>query len=410
VHEESVFARKQYFYPDLPKGYQISQHDRPFATGGHLDVATDDGEPRRIPITRIHLEEDAGKTQHLEGSPLSAVDHNRAGVPLIEIVSEPALREAREASAYLRALRSILMAIDACDGNLEEGSFRCDANVSLRPRGTLPLGTRVELKNLNSFRFVEQAIEHEALRQATLLAEGREVRQETRLFDPDRRETRPMRSKEEAADYRYFPDPDLPPLAIPAARVETIRAALPELPEARIARYRALGVPEEHARTFAEEREVARWFDEAVAAAPAEAPGIAQLVKGELLRELKDDPAALSRASLRPGDVARLAGERSAGRLSATQTKRVLGALVGGEGPLERLLEREGAQVEDTAVLDPMVDAVLERHAGEVEKLRQGKAQILGFLVGQVMKASGGKARPDLVKAMLERKVHGGER
>ncbi|MCC7381290.1 MAG: Asp-tRNA(Asn)/Glu-tRNA(Gln) amidotransferase subunit GatB [Deltaproteobacteria bacterium] len=408
IRAESIFARKHYFYPDLPKGYQISQYERPLCEHGALEIATDDGRAKRVQIVRIHLEEDAGKNVHVEGQAYTLVDFNRAGVPLIEIVSAPDLSSAGEASRYLKALRAILMTLEVSDGNMQEGSFRADINVSLRPRGETQLGTRCEVKNVNSFRFVEQAIEHEIIRQARVLSEGGAVVQETRLFDSQKKSTRSLRSKEEAHDYRYFPDPDLPPLQIDPSWVEAARAALPELPAAKIARWLAAGVPDDAARTFADERDVAAFFDRATRGHPEGAAGIAHLIRGEILRELKDEPQGIKNTALRPEDVAELVKLKESGRISSTQQKKLLGELWRGGGPLEALVRSEGEQVSDLALLDPIIEKILADNAGEVAKFRQGKAQVLGFFVGQVMKQSGGKANPQLVKLRIEAKLKGG--
>lgn len=405
IRAVSEFSRKHYFYPDLPKGYQISQLDLPLCEHGALSITTDDGQPRLVHIARIHLEEDAGKNLHVEGEAYTLVDYNRAGVPLAEIVSAPDLRSAGEAARYLKALRAILVAIDVCDGNMEQGSLRADINVSLRPRGAEALGTRVEIKNVNSFRFVEQAIEHEVVRQANILEDGGKIVQETRLYDSHRRVTRAMRSKEEAPDYRYFPDPDLPPLVVPEAWVSEARAALPELPAAQIARWMAAGVPEEAARTFAEERAVARYFDRALAARPASAAALANLVKTEILRELKDDPAAIEAARLTPETLAELVALREQDKLSSSQQKKLLIELWRSGGSLAALLEAEGGQLDDAAALGALVDAVLAAHPKEVASVRAGKLQIVGFLMGKIMKQSGGKAKPELVRALLEEKL-----
>ena len=402
IERRSLWARKQYFYPDLPKGYQISQYEQPICTGGGLEVAVEGAEPRRIGLTRIHMEEDAGKSTHLRGTNRSLVDYSRAGVPLVEIVSEPELRSAAEAAAYLRELRNLLRFLDVCDGNMEQGSFRCDANVSIRPRGESALGDRVELKNINSFRFVEQAIELEILRHARILAEGGTVTQETRLFDPDKKETRSMRTKEEAADYRYFPDPDLPPLVLDEAVVDRIRAELPELPSTRRARWsEAWSIPAEHARVFAEERALADWFDAAVGDAPKLAPAIANLIKTEVLRELKDAPEAIAESRMRPADLRGLVEAKEAGKISNAQLKKLFGKLWSGQGELSKLLAAEGEQVRDPAVIGPILDELLSAHPAELEKLRGGNQKVAGFFVGQVMKRTKGKADPGVVNQLL---------
>jgi aspartyl-tRNA(Asn)/glutamyl-tRNA(Gln) amidotransferase subunit B len=402
INTTSVFARKHYFYPDLPKGYQISQYDLPICEHGRLEL-----QPKRsIGIVRIHMEEDAGKSMHLEGAPVSLVDYNRAGVPLIEIVSAPDLKSAHEASSYLKALRAILVTLDVCDGNMEEGSFRCDANVSIRPRGATKLGTRCEIKNLNSFRYVEQAIEFEIVRHAHVLSEGGEIEQETRLFDHHKKVTRPLRSKEEAHDYRYFPDPDLPPLSIEQSWIDQLRATLPELPAQQIARYVALGVPEEHARSFAEEPRVASFFERALSSFPEGALPIANFVKGEVLRELNESGGSIeSRPDLSPSDLAELVRLKEADKISSTQQKKLFAQMWREGTPLAKLLSAEGEQIGDSAVLEPIVDRVIAENPAEVERYKKGNAKLLAFFVGQVMKATRGKAKPPLVQELLERKL-----
>ncbi|MEQ9496619.1 MAG: Asp-tRNA(Asn)/Glu-tRNA(Gln) amidotransferase subunit GatB [Deltaproteobacteria bacterium] len=406
VHERSTWARKQYFYPDLPKGYQISQYDRPICTDGHLEIRGADGAPTTIRIERIHMEEDAGKTSHEAGSPVSLVDYNRAGVPLIEIVSKPDLRSAQDAANYLRALRAVLVALGVCDGNMEEGSFRCDANVSIRPIGETELGTRCELKNINSFRYVEQAIEVEILRHARVLDDGGAIVQETRLYDSAKRETRSMRGKEEAHDYRYFPDPDLPPLVVAPERIERLRATIGELPAAKYTRYvETLGIPDEHARAFVDEPAVARYFDAAVDARPEAALGIANLIKGEVLRELKDDPAAIRDSKLSPEELAELVRLRDADDISSTQQKKMFAKLWRDGGSVEALMDSMGGQVDDPAVLGPILDELFAKHPDEVEKLAGGNKKIISFFVGQVMRATKGKAKPPLVNQLIAERL-----
>jgi aspartyl-tRNA(Asn)/glutamyl-tRNA(Gln) amidotransferase subunit B len=402
IRETSVFARKHYFYPDLPKGYQISQHDRPLCEHGRLEV----GE-RTIRIARIHVEEDAGKNQHVDGASFTRVDYNRAGVPLIEIVSAPDLHGAAEAAAYLRALRAILVTLEVCDGNLEEGSFRCDANVSLRPRGETALGVRCEIKNVNSFRFVEQAIEVEILRHARLLDGGEAVRQETRLYDAQTRTTRTMRVKEEADDYRYFPDPDLPSLVVPRAWIEAERAALPELPAARRARWIAAGVPSDAAETFAEDPALAAWFDRAAAHRPEALAVTANLIRTELLRALAEDGLALADAPLAPEPLAELAALRHRDAISSSQQKKLFGRLWRREASLEAMMREEGEQLDDADALVPIVDRCLADNPGQVAQFRSGKETLLAFFVGQVMKATKGKAKPPLVRDLLLARLRG---
>lgn len=404
IREKSIWSRKQYFYPDLPKGYQLTQYDEPICEHGTLTITADDGTPRAITIRRIHMEEDAGKSMHVEGAPYSLVDYNRAGFPLIEIVSDPDLRSAQEASAYLKALRSILMALEVCDGNMEEGSFRCDANVSIQRHGAAEYGTRCELKNINSFRFVEQAIEHEILRHAKIVAAGGKIDQETRLFDSVKKETRSMRSKEEAHDYRYFPDPDLPPLLVAKEWIAELKAALPELPAAKRKRYlEELKLPEEHAATFAEEQNVAAFFDRAVKTFPEGAVPIANLIKGDVLRELKDTPEQIDK--LNAEDIANLVRAKEEGKISSSQQKKMFLQMWEHQTPLKELLEKEGSQVEDLSVLEPILDKLIADNHKTALKLKEGQQSLMGFFVGGVMKATGGKAKPQLVRDLLLKKL-----
>jgi aspartyl-tRNA(Asn)/glutamyl-tRNA(Gln) amidotransferase subunit B len=393
VQPKSVWSRKQYFYPDLPKGYQISQYDRPLCEHGHLDVGA-----KKIRIARIHMEEDAGKNIHVPGAPYSLVDFNRAGVPLIEIVSAPDLRSAQEATAYLKELRSILMALGVCDGNMEEGSFRCDANVSIRPKGDQKLGTRCEIKNVNSFKFIEQAIEYEIARHADILTSGGTVELETRLFDSEKKETRSMRGKEEAHDYRYFPDPDLPVLALDPAWIHELGASLPELPGPKRKRYAGLHVPHDLVETLLDRPEIARYFDEAAAHRPAFAPAIANFVVGAILRE----PEARTKVSAT--SLAELVELKESGKVSSTQQKQLFDRLKTG-GVLADLLAATGEQISDRGALDQIVDQVLASNQDNVTKYRAGKTQVLNAILGQVMKASGGKANPALVRSILEEKL-----
>jgi aspartyl-tRNA(Asn)/glutamyl-tRNA(Gln) amidotransferase subunit B len=409
IRTRSTFARKHYFYPDLPKGYQISQYAEPLCEHGFLEIAGSDGQTRQVSIIRIHMEEDAGKNIHVEDAPFSLVDYDRAGVPLIEIVSGPDLRSAQEAGAYLKDLRAILVTLDVCDGNMEEGSFRCDANVSVRPKGEEKLGTRCEIKNVNSFRYVEQAIEHEILRHARIIAEGGKIEQETRLFDHVKKETRSMRSKEEAHDYRYFQDPDLPPLVVPSEWIEAAKQELPELPAKKRRRYvDALGIPDEHARAFCEEPTVAAFFDAAVKAYPAGAVSIAHLVKVEVLRELKDEPRGIVAAKIKPAELAELVKLKAADKISSTQQKKMFEQMWAKGTPIAELMQTMGEQVDDPAVLGPIIDEVIQRSPDEVAKLKAGQEKLIGYFVGQVMKASGGKAKPTLVRDMVLAKIKDG--
>ncbi|KAF0280837.1 Asp-tRNA(Asn)/Glu-tRNA(Gln) amidotransferase subunit GatB [Spiribacter aquaticus] len=408
VAGRSVFARKNYFYPDLPKGYQISQYELPVVGAGHLDIELDDGTRRRIGVTRAHLEEDAGKSLHEGFTRMTGIDLNRAGTPLLEIVSEPELRSAREAVAYMKKMHSLVRYLRICDGNMQEGSFRCDANVSVRPVGETRFGTRAELKNLNSFRFVERAINFEIERQIELIEDGGEVIQETRLFDPDRGETRSMRGKEQAHDYRYFPDPDLLPLEITPAHIDRVRDELPELPDAKSGRFqRDYGLSAYDAGVLTGSRELADYF-EAVAAAAGDAKLSANWVMGEL-------SGALNKAGLEitqsPIDAAMLAGlllrirdETISGKIA----KEVFEALWNGEGDADTVINDRGLrQVTDNAAIEAMVEEAIAANPGQLEQYRAGKTKLMGFFVGQVMKASGGKANPQQVNEILKRRLDG---
>jgi len=410
VHERSVFARKNYFYPDLPKGYQISQYEAPLATGGWLDVPIEgpDGEAgtRRIGLARIHMEEDAGKSVHdaqIAGEG-THVDLNRAGVPLLEIVSEPDLRSAAEAASYLRRLRALLRDVDVSDADLEKGHFRCDANVSLRRRGEARLGTRTELKNLNSFRFVEAAIEAEVARQARILASGGTVVQATLAFDPETRRTRVMRVKENADDYRYFPDPDLVPLRIAPERIEAIRAALPEPSERRRERFAAEhGLPERDAARLVESRALADFF-EAAAARHGDARSVAKW----LLRDVREalGEREIEHSRLTPEALARLLGLVDAGRVTAQSARELLPELCERGGDPAALVRARGLEaVSDAGELEAAVDGVLAEAAEQVARYRAGEAKVLHFLMGQVMRRTGGKASPAAVRELLARKL-----
>ncbi|HET9582207.1 MAG TPA: Asp-tRNA(Asn)/Glu-tRNA(Gln) amidotransferase subunit GatB [Gemmatimonadota bacterium] len=408
VQPTSIFARKHYFYPDLPKGYQISQYDRPLATAGGLEIVLDDGTRKAIGITRLHLEEDAGKSLH--GSDGTRVDFNRCGTPLIEIVSEPDLASPREAYLYLSTLKRSLQYLDVSDCNMEEGSLRCDANVSLRPRGEGALGTKTEVKNVNSFRYVEDALTYEILRQAEALDAGRAVVHETLLWDSARGEARPMRSKEMSHDYRYFPEPDLEPLAVPAARVEEIRSRLPEGPAARAARFvNEYGLPDYDAGVLTATRGMAEYF-EAVVERFGDAKEVSNWVMGEVLRlanergeevRLEPEPSPLS-----PERLAALLRLKSEGAISGSAAKEVLAAVVDtGRDPAAVVEERGLAQVSDTGALEAEIDAVLEAHPDEVAAYRAGKEGLMGFFVGQVMRRTRGKANPQRVNELLRERL-----
>ncbi len=404
VRPASVFARKNYFYPDLPKGYQISQFDRPLAEGGVLPLSQHE---KGVGIERLHLEEDAGKLLHeapgggaLPGE--SLVDFNRCGVPLVEIVSRPDMASAAEAQDYLQTLHQLLLYTGTSDGNMEEGSLRCDANVSVRRRGAPRLGTKTEIKNVNSFRNVARAIEHEIGRQIEVLEAGGRVAQETRSFDAESGTTRLMRSKEEAHDYRYFPEPDLPPLVLSRERIDSLRAELPELPWQRRARFAAqYGLPAADAQLLTAARELADYYEAAVAALPSNPKGIANWVMGEMLRDVKERRVEIG-ASLPAAHLAALVGMVDAGRISNSAAKEVFAAVrESGEEPAAAV-ERLGlAQISDSSQLERWIDEVLEQNAGQVGQYRAGKVQVLGFLVGQVMKRSGGRAEPKAVQQLL---------
>ena len=411
VQEVSIFARKNYFYPDLPKGYQISQYERPLATGGSLDISTAEGGTRPISIHRIHMEEDAGKLLH-EGHPwsdrMSGVDFNRAGVPLIEIVSAPDLRRAEEAQEYLAALRAILVFTGVSDGTMEEGSLRCDANVSVRPRGSGVLGTRTEIKNLNSFRHVARAIEHEAARQVALLEAGQRVVQETRLWNPDRGETVAMRSKEEAHDYRYFPEPDLPPLRVSAAWVDEVRRQLPELPAQKRQRFvTAYGLPGYDAGVLTQEPAVADYF-ETVARESGSAKAASNWVMNDVLRRLKDAPSGPAACPVAPAALAELIRLVEGGTVSSTMARELFEKMwTSGERP-GAIVEREGlAQVSDETAIRAAVAAVVAASPDQAAAYRGGKEATLGWFVGQVMRKMGGKANPQVVGALLKDELGG---
>ena len=410
VHPRSVFARKNYFYPDLPKGYQISQYEEPLATGGWLDVDVD-GAVQRVGLTRIHIEEDAGKSIHddaVASSDGSHIDLNRAGVPLLEIVSEPDLRSPEEASAYLRTLRAILRWAGVSDADMEKGQLRCDANVSLRPHGATALGTRTELKNLNSFRFVEDALHAEILRQAALLDGGGKVVQATMHYDAERRSTRVMRLKENADDYRYFPDPDLVPLVIAEAQIDAVRAALPELPEDRRARFAAeYALSEYDARLLTESRALADFF-EAAARASGKPKSIANWMLRDVLAQLKEREQEIDATALEPAALAALVALVEAGRVTAASARPLVAVLMEEGGDPEALVRSRGLEaVSDTGLLESAADAVIAAHADVAAQVRAGEEKGLNFLMGQVMKRTQGKADPKAVREILGRKLQG---
>jgi aspartyl-tRNA(Asn)/glutamyl-tRNA(Gln) amidotransferase subunit B len=423
-----VFARKNYFYPDLPKGYQISQYEIPVVSGGGLPIVwQQDGEPREkfVRLTRAHLEEDAGKSLHedamraLGGAALagmSGIDLNRAGTPLLEIVTEPDMRSSAEAVAYARALHGLVTWLGICDGNMQEGSFRCDANVSVRPIGQTEFGTRCEIKNLNSFRFMQQAIEYEVRRQVELIEDGGRVVQETRLYDPDRDETRSMRSKEDAHDYRYFPDPDLPPLVVEPALVERVRAALPELPAAMRARFEHdLGLTAYDAVTLTASRATARYFEDVAAALPdpaKQAKTAANWVMVDLAARLNREGLEIDACPVSPAQLARLIARITDGTVSGKIAREVFQAIwderLDGDDAADRVIEAKGLkQISDTGAIEKIVDEVLAANPKSVEEFRAGKEKAFNALVGQAMKATKGKANPQQVNELLRRKLGG---
>ena len=408
INRRSIFARKNYFYPDLPKGYQISQYELPIVAGGEVKFFVD-GEERRVRLTRAHLEEDAGKLLHELFQDMTGVDLNRAGTPLLEIVSEPELRGAKEAVAYARALHGLVMWIGICDGNMQEGSFRCDANVSVKKPGEKQLGTRCEIKNLNSFRFMERAIEFEARRQIELLEGGGKVEQETRLYDAERDETRSMRTKEDAHDYRYFPDPDLLPLLLREEQIEKIASELPELPDATRERFaRQYALPAYDAGVLTASRAAADYFEALVKAAGVDAKLCANWQTGALNAALNEADLPVSESKVSPASLAGLLKRIADGTLSGKMAKEVFDALWAGEGGADEIIERRGLrQISDSALIEKLVDDVLASNAKQVQDYRAGKEKAFNSLVGQVMKATKGKADPELVNRVLRRKLSG---
>jgi aspartyl-tRNA(Asn)/glutamyl-tRNA(Gln) amidotransferase subunit B len=408
VHSTSIFARKNYFYPDLPKGYQISQYDRPLATGGALEFDTREG-ARRIGIIRVHLEEDAGKSLHeglADSDRLTSLDFNRSGVPLIEIVSHPEVRSAADAGEYFSRMRAILVATGVTDGNMEEGSLRCDANVSVRPAGTSALGVKTEIKNLNSFRHVQRALEFEIERQVAVLEAGGAVDHETRLWDPAAARTMSMRSKEDAHDYRYFPEPDLPPLRVEAAAIEEWRRTLPELPDAQRRRFVAqYAIPEYDAALLTQSRALAAYF-EATAAASGNAKAASNWIMGELTRKMNELGAGIDEMTLAPDALAGLIRLVDSGTISGPTAKEVFEKMIASRQSAASIVEAEGlGRIDDEAAVDAAVRKVLAAHDDAVRQYRAGKKQTYGFLVGQVIKSMGGKANPALVNALMRREL-----
>jgi aspartyl-tRNA(Asn)/glutamyl-tRNA(Gln) amidotransferase subunit B len=405
----SVFARKNYFYPDLPKGYQISQYELPIVAQGSLEIVLEDGRTKRIGITRAHLEEDAGKSLH-EGLPgMTGIDLNRAGTPLVEIVSEPDMRSAKEAVAYMKKMHTLVRYLEICDGNMQEGSFRCDANVSVRRAGTQTFGTRTETKNLNSFRFVERAINFEIARQIELLESGRPVVQETRLYDPDKGETRPMRSKEEANDYRYFPDPDLLPLKVDEALIESVRTTLPELPDQKAARLCSeYGLSAYDAGVLTASRELADYYEEVVRAAPSDPKLAANWVMGDLAAALNKGGIEVSSGKLPAARLAELLRRVADGTISGKLAKEVFEVMWSEGAGADAVIESRGLrQITDTAAIVRAIEEVMAKNPAQLAEYRAGKDKLFGFFVGQVMKATGGKANPAQLNELLRGKLRG---
>ena len=407
VGKRSVFARKNYFYPDLPKGYQISQMSLPIVGNGKVHVTMEDGSEKTVGLTRAHLEEDAGKSVHDAFQGMTGVDLNRAGTPLLEIVSEPDMRSAKEAVAYARKIHSLVRYIEICDGNMQEGSFRCDANVSVRPAGEEKLGTRAEIKNVNSFRFLERAIDFEVERQIDILERGEEVVQETRLYDADNDETRSMRSKEEANDYRYFPDPDLLPVEVDDTLIETLRKTLPELPEARRSRFISeLQLSEYDASVLTSDRTTADYFETVFETSGAPAKLVSTWITGELFSrlnkdsvELPDSPVKTDRFS---GLIARIHDNTISGKIG----KNILDQMWASDETADAIIERDGLkQISDSSEIEKMIDDVIAANPDQLAQYRSGKDKLLSYFVGQVMKASRGKANPGQLNELLKEKL-----
>lgn len=407
VAPRSVFARKNYFYPDLPKGYQISQYELPIVAGGSLEISGGDGRRKVIGITRAHLEEDAGKSLHEDFHGMSGIDLNRAGTPLLEIVTEPDMRSAAEAVAYMKKLHTLVRWLGISDGNMQEGSFRCDANVSVRLKGSDTLGTRAEIKNLNSFRFVEQAIEYEVERQIGILESGGYIVQETRLYDPDRHETRSMRSKEEAFDYRYFPDPDLLPVVLDPDFVEEIRRSLPELPDARRARFvDDYALPAGDAEVLTASRELADFYEATNEATGGQHRLAANWVMGDLLGALNRDGLGVAACPVSPAQLGGLLARITDQTISGKIAKEVFEAMWQGEGDADRIIDLKGLrQITDSSALERIVDEVIAANPDQVAQYRAGKDKLIGFFVGQVMRATEGKGSPAQVNALLVKKL-----
>jgi aspartyl-tRNA(Asn)/glutamyl-tRNA(Gln) amidotransferase subunit B len=406
IAERTIFARKNYFYPDLPKGYQISQYEDPIVANGAITIDLD-SDKKIIRITRAHLEEDAGKSVHDVFEDQSGIDLNRAGTPLLEIVSEPDLGSSAEAVAYMRKIHSLVRYLEICDGNMQEGSFRCDANVSVRPLGTSTLGTRTEIKNINSFRFVQKAIDYEIHRQIDLLEEGAKVVQETRLYDPDKDETRSMRQKEEANDYRYFPDPDLLPVVIYEKKIDEVRATLPELPDARLDRFKEqYGLNDYDATQLTQDKAAADFFEEAVLAGRGSAKLAANWILSELTGRLKREDLEIDESPVSPKQLGLLIERIEDKTISSKIAKQIFERLFDKGGDVDDIIKEEGLeQLSDDRMLETLVEQVLNDNPAQVDQYRSGKEKVLGFFVGQVMKLTGGKADPAKVNSIVREKL-----
>jgi aspartyl-tRNA(Asn)/glutamyl-tRNA(Gln) amidotransferase subunit B len=406
IARKSIFARKNYFYPDLPKGYQISQYETPICHDGNI-IITIDGEEKEIGLTRIHMEEDAGKSIHDQDPFNTLIDLNRAGVPLIEIVSEPDIRSPREAYEYLKRIKQIVQYLEICDGNMEEGSLRCDANVSVRPKGQEAFGTRTELKNMNSFRNVERAIQYEIDRQIDLIESGGEVVQQTMLWDANKMETRIMRTKEEAHDYRYFPEPDIPPVVVTDEMLEDIKTELPEMPDVRRQRFvEEYNMSDDNAQTLTEDRYLADYY-ESVLSHIDSPKTVANLVLTEVLRTLNDRSIAIDEFPISEKRLAGLVALREDDKINSSAMTKIFDAMLEEDKPADKLAkEMNLVQVSDTGFIEPIIDEVIENHPDEVERYKDGKKGLIGFFIGQVMQQSQGKANPELVREMINERLN----
>lgn len=406
INKDSIFDRKNYFYPDLPKGYQISQLEIPIVGKGSLEIELENGKTKIVEITRAHLEEDAGKSDHTQFDGMTGVDLNRAGTPLLEIVSEPVLYSAKEAVAYLKTLHKLVRHLRISDGNMQEGSFRCDVNISLKPKGSNELGTRAEIKNLNSFKFVEKAIHHEYQRQAAILESGGEVVQETRLYDPDKDQTRSMRSKSDAHDYRYFPDPDLLPVLFDGTYIEEIRASMPELPQQLRQRFiEQYNLSVEDANILTGSITLSQYF-EAVAKISGEPKLAANWVTGEFTAYLNKNDLSLETAAISAEDLATLIIRIKDGTISSKIAKIIFESMVQGEGTVDEIIELKGLkQMSDSSEIEKIIDEIIQNNPKQVEQLKAGKTKLFGFFVGQAMKATQGKANPKQLNEILKSKI-----